>query len=536
MQQKTPSDETTDIVKSLKEAYPGNIVKHAHCFMIVRPLEGCKVDKSLSIIDDPTFKQSSATRLKQLAFKVDVTSIDVALTLLRHFLSLNVNLGIPEDRITPEETAFYKAAWSNIGWKSEEDHEVKYQLVKKLLGTEELSEEDVNKANFSVESIFSHQGLRWLFKEHPCLNIASRTIIEKMVDEPDTAWKKGQADLETFLQVNELKWDGGLSLEIFINRHFAGVKKGNHLRVHFSARPFFFSILYEPRNRCRPISEIRSFQMAGYTLKPDQVDFVCDNRKHTYVLTAVIRLGDGNGLKDDIRTYTYKGKEIKPQQTVGGPTEEVARLEYEATGKRWSIEDKGRYMLFYYRISNIEGEPNPETYILKDGPEFEPRDWCQDDIPMTDAPVTSNGGNDESTKKRARPVATDDDSIDSSNKSRFISNNNDDSRSRSGYQRGSGAKGKSCYYCGNSGHKEANCWKKNPSLHPNNVSYDERPDFGYGSGPSRGPGPGPSRGSSSRPSRGTGFSNSRHSNNGASNRGSNGSRNVRLNNRDFPDR
>ncbi|TGO35444.1 hypothetical protein BHYA_0158g00270 [Botrytis hyacinthi] len=489
MQQKNPSNETTDMVKSLKQAYPGNIVKHAHCLMIIRPLEGCKVDRSLSIVDDPTFKQSSATRLRQLAFKIDVTSIDVALTLLRHFLSLNPNLGIPEDRITPEETAFYKAAWSNIGWKLEEDREVKYQLVKKILGTEELSEEDIHKANFSFVSIFGHQGLRWLFKEHPCLNIASHTIIEKMVDEPDTAWKKGQVDLETFLQVNELKWDGILALEIFVNRRFAGVKRGNHLRVHFSARPFFFSILYEPRKNCRLISETRSFKMAGYTLKPDQIDFVCDDRKHTYVIAAIIRLGDNEGLKDDIRTYTYKGKEIKPHQTVGGRTEEIARLEYEATGKRWSIEDKGRYMLFYYRISNREGETNPETYISKDGPEFEPRDWCQDDIPMTDAPVTSNGGNDEASKKRARPVASDDDSIGSSNKSRFISNDNDDSRSRNGYQRSSGAKGKSCYHCGIPGHKEAKCWKKNPSLHPNNVSYDERPEFGYGSGPNRGPEP-----------------------------------------------
>ncbi|KAM0142292.1 hypothetical protein ACHAO1_001508 [Botrytis cinerea] len=546
MEQKEPSNETTNTVKSLKEAYPGNIVKHAHCFMIVRPLEGCKVEKSVSIINDSTFKQSSATRLRQLAFTVDVTPIDVALTLLRHFLSLNANFGIPEITITAEETAFYKAAWSNIGWRSEEDHEVKYQLVKKLLGTQELSEEDIKNADLSFESIFGHQRLRWLFKEHPCLNVASRLVIQKMVDEPDTAWKKGEVDLETFLRFNELKWDGSLEIDQFINRQFLGVKRGNHLRAHFSARPYFFSILYEPGKKGRSISEIRTFQMAGFMttpLNPDEVEFVCDDRKHTYVITAIIRLGDKNGLKDDIRTYTYKGKEIKPHQTVGGQIEGTARSEYEATGKRWSIEDKGRYMLFYYRISLDDGGPNPETYIIKDGPEFEPRDWCQDDIPMDDAPVTPKETTVESSKKVAGQLSSGDGALGSKNKSRSLSTQNDDPRDRN-----SGANDKSCHYCGVFGHLEAKCWRKYPNLHPDNLHHNKegnsghksesgrgsksRPSRGSGSGPSRGSGSGPSRGSGPGPSRGIGVSSVRRSDSGASNKSS---KSVRFDDRHLYD-
>ncbi|KAI9645880.1 hypothetical protein NHQ30_005316 [Ciborinia camelliae] len=380
-----------EVCQDLRLAYPGNCVKHFQFLNTLRPFGGCGVDKSTEF--DPHQEHPLALHLKREAYQIDVTGIDVALTLYRHLLSLHMEMIIPEDRITTEEAAFLKAAWSNICWDPSEDHQVKNDLVKQLLGVQELSKEDIQNANLTFENILHHPKLRLLIKENPHFHIASHIVLEKTIDEPDTAWKRSTVDAATLLHFNQLKWDGVSELEYFVSTRFGGTKIGNLLRSHFAARPSYFYILYEPETKFRSISEIRSFQMRGLTTKPmeeGQVEWTCDNRRHTYVIYAIVRLGNKDGLKDDIRTYTHKGTEILPQETVGGPTECNANEEYRMTGKRWSIQDKGRYMLFYYRISNKEGHPKPETFIVQDAPEFRPRKWCTDDTPMTNALGTSD--------------------------------------------------------------------------------------------------------------------------------------------------
>ncbi|KAB8296789.1 hypothetical protein EYC80_002206 [Monilinia laxa] len=110
---------------------------------------------------------------------MNLTAIDVALILFRHLLSLESNICI-----------------------AEEDYAVKQRLVKKLLGIQEPSSDDIYKANFKFEDIFDHPKLPLLMKHHADFNIASNMTVEKMVDKPDTAWELYEVDAETLAKFN----------------------------------------------------------------------------------------------------------------------------------------------------------------------------------------------------------------------------------------------------------------------------------------------------------------------------------------------
>ncbi|ESZ96900.1 hypothetical protein SBOR_2694 [Sclerotinia borealis F-4128] len=422
MEIRAPSDGATPI-KDLRAVYPGAIKNIAVTLIGMRPYAGSDLD---SDIPADQASQKSLERIQSMKDagrplpqcpKVDTNGIDVALIMLRTLLAYHMDLCIPQDKITAEEVAFYKAAWMNIGWHETDDWEVKKQLFKSLLGVRVLSPKDINESKLCFEGILAHTKLQNLFKESTRFNITSHLFRERKIDEPESVWIRGTSDPLILSRFNDLEWDGTKELGPFINRHFDSVKYKGYLRLHYGAKPLFCRVLFEPKI-IRSISELWSFRMAGTVTKEFEEGDTCyyhDETKHTYVLCAIIRLGNGSDVKDDIRIYAANGREIVPMPSLGRPKELVGRSEFMESGKRWSIQDGGRYMLFYARSIPPEGEPDPETFIDYDAPEFKPRrSWVPPDNSIIEASSTENASLDHSMTDVPPYVPPDDSYIEGS--------------------------------------------------------------------------------------------------------------------------
>ncbi|KAF7881177.1 uncharacterized protein EAF02_007068 [Botrytis sinoallii] len=383
-----PSVESLQAVKPLKIEERKEIVdlrvlciantrKYAACFMGVRPFEGFGLPGDGLIVKS---KRDSTTYHDA---NTGSNGIDIMLVVLRQHLSFHPELCVPQDQITDEETEVYKVAWMNLGENKIQDWDIKRKLFKSVHGIHELHFDDIMEKKFSFEDALAHpkRSLRHR-KPHNAT---------KYPDEPDPAWARAIAEPDSLHLFNELRWDGVKELDAFIDRHFKTVRYGNERRIFFAAKPWFFKVLYEPQMIMRSISELRNFEMGGIVTRELKVTgglIIHNKEKHVYALCAVVRLGNGNDIQDDVRTYHPSGREVTP---LGTPKEFVAKAEYKKLGKRWSIKDGGRYMLFYVRITP-QPAPLPEDYFDEDAPEFEPRySWDTSDVNVTDVNQQNRG-------------------------------------------------------------------------------------------------------------------------------------------------
>ncbi|KAF7915964.1 hypothetical protein EAE99_009968 [Botrytis elliptica] len=365
-------------IADLRVLYIANTRKYAACFMGIRPFEGFGLPGDGLIVkskrDSTTYHDSNTGS----------NGIDIMLVVLRQHLSFHPELCVPQDQITDEETEVYKVAWMNLGENKIQDWDIKRKLFKSIHGISVLHFDDFLEKKFSFEDVLAHPKLQNLFRgDH--FGIASHIMLRKYADDPDSVkMTRAIADPDSLRLFNELRWDGVMELDAFIDRHFKTVIYGNERRRFFAAKPWFFNVLYEPQMIMRSISELRNFEMGGIAtreLKDTGGIVIHNTEKHVYALCAVVRLGNGNNIQDDVRTYHPNGREVTP---LGEPKEFVAKAEYKKLGKRWSIKDGGRYMLFYVRITPRE-TPLAEDFFDEDAPEFEPRyHWDTSDVDMTD--------------------------------------------------------------------------------------------------------------------------------------------------------
>src|SRR5450432_1104748 len=89
-----------------------------------------------------------------------------------------------------------------------------------------------------------------------------------------------------------------------------------------------------------------------------------------YNLFAVVRLANGKE-KDDIRFYHNDFTEVVPDK-IGMYKEKEPFIKPGCP--RWSVEDGGKYVLFYYRVSQPIGWPITQL-VLPDMLEYERRSW-----------------------------------------------------------------------------------------------------------------------------------------------------------------
>ncbi|THV44832.1 hypothetical protein BGAL_0571g00060 [Botrytis galanthina] len=365
-------------IADMRVLYIANTGKYAARFRGARPFEGFGLPGDGLIVkpmrDSTTYHHANTSS----------NGIDIMLVVLRQHLSFHLELCIPEDKITNEEAEVYKVAWMNLGENKTHDWDIKRKLFSSVHGISDLQFEDIMQKKFSFEDVLAHPKLQNLFRGAH-FDIASHIMLRKYPDEPDSVFARAIAEPDSLRLFNELRWDGAKELDVFINRHFKSVGYGRERRIYFAAKPWFFKVLYEPQMIMRSISELRNFEMGGVVtseLKDTGGKILHNTEKHVYALCAVVRLGNGNDIQDDVRTYHPVGREVIP---LGEPKEFAAKAEYKRLGKRWSIRDGGRYMLFYARITP-QPTPLPDNYFDDDAPEFEPRySWDTSDVDVTDA-------------------------------------------------------------------------------------------------------------------------------------------------------
>lgn len=365
-------------IADMRVLYIANTRKYAACFRGVRPYEGFGLPGDGSVVqsnrDSTTYHHANTSS----------NGIDIMLVVLRQHLSFHQDLCIPQDKITDEEAEVYKVAWMNLGENKIHDWDIKRKLFKSDHGTPDPQFNDIMEKKFSFEDVLAHPKLQNLFRGAH-FDIASHIMLRKYSDQPDSVFERAIAEPDSLRLFNELRWDGAKELDVFINRHFKSVGYGMERRIYYAAKPWFFKVLYEPQMIMRSISELRNFEMGGVVtsdLKDTGGKILHNTEKHVYALCAVVRLGNGNAIQDDVRTYHPVGREVIP---LGEPKEFAAKAEYKRLGKRWSIRDGGRYMLFYARITP-QPTPLPDNYFDDRAPEFESRySWNTSDGDVIDA-------------------------------------------------------------------------------------------------------------------------------------------------------
>ncbi len=130
-----------------------------------------------------------------------------------------------------------------------------------------------------------------------------------------------------------------------------------------------------------------------------------------YSLCAVVRMGSPElEINDDARTYWENGKEIMPPEIGAHFKSKDSEAKAE---RRWSLMDRGEYILFYYRVE--EGKDGPPFPMNLIAPEFEERPWViQANKAMEEALRNADDGNIPSSS---------DESVDSEGRNRGRSRN-----------------------------------------------------------------------------------------------------------------
>jgi hypothetical protein len=366
-----------NMLKDMRAEYSDK-TRQFNFLRIIRPFPGCKVSPAT-----PGISNASETSVHS---KIDVNGLDVMLILMRHLLSADFVLNGLLEEVAEEELAVYETAWLDLGWNAQKDHHAKTRLLETLLGIKDFTVEDLKKADLSFEKIFAHPKLKGLIMENEHFLIISKRVYYMGTEGFGTPnLEVSMVKPDDRLRYEPLVWDGINDLDHYINRHLIPFRTADmQLRMYFSQRPMFFQVLYTPSTKFRSISEIRMVEMKGVRIQEKErgeTKFKVDTRPHLYILYAIIRLGDGEEVKDDVRLYLETGIEIIPQRTTDDFLgEDVAREEYQRTGKRWSIQSPGCYRLFYTRVANNEEYLQPEFYITENAPEFQPRPWAEAEV------------------------------------------------------------------------------------------------------------------------------------------------------------
>jgi hypothetical protein len=120
---------------------------------------------------------------------------------------------------------------------------------------------------------------------------------------------------------------------------------------------------------------MRTVRLEGETIwETGKETFGCGRPSTLYVLFAIVRCASDD-WKDDIRLYYKTGGEIVPSIQNAKHT---ARNEYQKRQKRWSVEEPGTFMLFYFKLE-ADNVPAAELEIRsKTVSEYAPRTWEKD--------------------------------------------------------------------------------------------------------------------------------------------------------------
>jgi hypothetical protein len=134
---------------------------------------------------------------------------------------------------------------------------------------------------------------------------------------------------------------------------------------------------------------MRTVRLEGETIwETGKETFGCGCPSTLYVLFAIVRCAS-NAWNDDIRLYYKSGGEIVPYLQM---VECTAINEYRKRQKRWSVEEPGKFMLFYFRLEADDALEAESEIRSKTVSEYEPRVWETDPASGQDGEQAAHEG------------------------------------------------------------------------------------------------------------------------------------------------
>jgi hypothetical protein len=307
------------------------------------------------------------------ASDIDTTGTDAAMILLRSMISRGFEIESPSSY----EKQLIDLAWADIGWNEDEDR-VWGSKVIKLLNYDKGPEDTI--ATLTFESILLRStkvGFR-----HLQLGSEAFKVLEPIAffrDEGAEEWTMDLSEQET-----PLNWSGTWSLNDRMAQLFTFEKEGKEWVV-VGKRPAFVGILLNNMKAYKQdrvtFQLMRTFHLRSLILSDQQCSAgpvtvntlpKLSSQDVDYNLFAVVRLANDHE-KDDIRLYNKDFTETIPAE-VGRYEEKEANIK--SGCPRWSVEDGGRYLLVYYRVS----QPSDWPFFMPTlGPtlEYEGRPWYE---------------------------------------------------------------------------------------------------------------------------------------------------------------
>lgn len=292
---------------------------------------------------------------------VETTGLDTLLILLRTLMSYNLEIAATDD----VSKAFDQTAWMDFGWSMKKDHLWKNTLTKKILRVDNIWFEAFRKHKWTLESLLQEECTKGLIEENPDFRLfATHSLCrDNSKEEEFLGVIPTPPDILKVLNATTW-WNGEVPLQDHVSSLFHPRIEGGIQYQHFSEKAMFIRIGFEKKQASvQAHKEIRTFKIEEDTIRQgDDGRWFVGKQQSIYALSTVIRLADSTGehpVCDEIRPYWKDGTEVTPMITLEGQFEKnilrEAKKEFKRTSAIWSMDNPGRYMMFYYRI---DAEPD----------------------------------------------------------------------------------------------------------------------------------------------------------------------------------
>lgn len=377
-------------------AYPNKPYEHMVSLLFRRPFKGTRLD-----CEDPGEERprendiNRMNALKIMGRNVDTRSIDVLIILMRALRTFDAEM--VQAQLTAAESALVESSERDVGRIMDHDLHLKYTILKPLVGGDVLARNCMSGISF--ETLVHHPQLSHIFITSPqfsfyCCYAPSRPrgALNRPRSAPDAPLTVRL--LDPLIQINALRpWDGSSSLQDYLNERLP-LDKVSHEEITYYpyvGRPPFLRIEYtlaltDKRNT---FQSMRTVRLEGETMWETGKDtFGCGRPSTLYVLFAIVRCAS-NAWNDDIRLYYKSGGEIVPYLQM---VECTAINEYRKRQKRWSVEEPGKFMLFYFRLEADDALEAESEIRSKTVSEYEPRVWETDPASGQDGEQAAHEG------------------------------------------------------------------------------------------------------------------------------------------------
>lgn len=290
----------------------------------------------------------------------DTKALDTLITLIRH--SQSYGYEVSEHRLSKVEKAIMNPTKKDFGWNAEQDRLLKGTIVKMLL-------EDGLNIPMTFDDLFRHRELDQLFWHNKncrllsgvCVPVELTKFPYSLVEVPKTSKRN----------IHEIEFNSLDTLQNQIEKQFDIFMIDGHPFHRTLSQHSSRSLCLRYHHDARSTQTIEDLKIL--TFDAPYLEMQVSGQPERYIgqsyfnLFAVVRTSEGVQM----RTYAKDGRESLPGE-VG-----EFRTKDPLDEQGWSIEDGGKFFLFYYREVWTEDMPPTEMGERK---KYSERDWARNDL------------------------------------------------------------------------------------------------------------------------------------------------------------